>query len=130
MRGAWERLPEARRSQLADAYAWHSYAHSRGKIAPHLASEREKQSLPPACWRIRWRNPANGREVIVRINDRGPFHAGRIVDLSYAAALRLAAEDLPFIPLYRRALVWAMAKKVHVVQWPDDTLELRSIRVL
>jgi rare lipoprotein A len=45
-------------------------------------------TLPiPSYARIR--NPANGREVIVRINDRGPFHAGRIVDLSYAAALRL-----------------------------------------
>ena len=31
----------------------------------------------------------SGRSVIVRINDRGPFHAGRIVDLSYAAASRL-----------------------------------------
>ncbi|HRI17515.1 MAG TPA: septal ring lytic transglycosylase RlpA family protein, partial [Burkholderiaceae bacterium] len=37
----------------------------------------------------RVRNPANGREVVVRINDRGPFHAGRIVDLSYTAALKL-----------------------------------------
>ena len=37
----------------------------------------------------RVRNPANGREVVVRINDRGPFHAGRIIDLSYTAALRL-----------------------------------------
>ncbi|MEO7009612.1 MAG: septal ring lytic transglycosylase RlpA family protein, partial [Caldimonas sp.] len=37
----------------------------------------------------RVRNPANGREVIVRINDRGPFHPGRIVDLSYTAALKL-----------------------------------------
>lgn len=45
-------------------------------------------TLPiPSYARIR--NPANGREVIVRVNDRGPFHAGRIVDLSYAAALRL-----------------------------------------
>jgi rare lipoprotein A len=34
-------------------------------------------------------NPANGREVIVRINDRGPFIAGRIIDLSYAAAVKL-----------------------------------------
>jgi rare lipoprotein A len=32
---------------------------------------------------------ANGRSVIVRINDRGPFHDGRIIDLSYAAAHRL-----------------------------------------
>ena len=37
----------------------------------------------------RVRNPANGREVIVRVNDRGPFVPGRIVDLSYTAALRL-----------------------------------------
>lgn len=34
-------------------------------------------------------NPANGREVIVRVNDRGPFAAGRIIDLSYAAAVKL-----------------------------------------
>ena len=34
-------------------------------------------------------NLANGRSVIVRINDRGPFHAGRVIDLSYAAAHKL-----------------------------------------
>jgi rare lipoprotein A len=34
-------------------------------------------------------NLANGRRVVVRMNDRGPFHAGRLVDLSYAAAARL-----------------------------------------
>lgn len=34
-------------------------------------------------------NPANGKSVIVRVNDRGPFHRGRIMDLSYAAAHRL-----------------------------------------
>ncbi|MBF23255.1 MAG: septal ring lytic transglycosylase RlpA family lipoprotein [Pusillimonas sp.] len=32
---------------------------------------------------------ANGRSVIVRINDRGPFHSGRIIDLSYVAASKL-----------------------------------------
>ena len=34
-------------------------------------------------------NLANGKSVIVRVNDRGPFHPGRIIDLSYAAAYRL-----------------------------------------
>ena len=34
-------------------------------------------------------NLRNGRSVIVRINDRGPFHEGRVIDLSYAAAVRL-----------------------------------------
>lgn len=37
----------------------------------------------------RVRNPANGREVVVRVNDRGPFHPGRVIDLSYTAALKL-----------------------------------------
>ncbi len=37
----------------------------------------------------RVRNPRNGREVIVRVNDRGPFVPGRVVDLSYTAALKL-----------------------------------------
>ena len=43
------------------------------------------QTMPlPSYARVR--NPANGREVIVRVNDRGPFKPGRIIDLSFAAA--------------------------------------------
>jgi peptide/nickel transport system substrate-binding protein len=42
--------------------------------------------------------------------------------------LRLVAEDLPYIPLYRRTLTWAMAKKFSVVQWPNDTMELRWVK--
>jgi rare lipoprotein A len=34
-------------------------------------------------------NTANGRSVVVRVNDRGPFKEGRIIDLSYEAARRL-----------------------------------------
>lgn len=64
MRLAWARLPEATRARLADAYAWHDYAHSRGKIAPQLASERERSALPPVSWRMRWRNPVNGRDAL------------------------------------------------------------------
>jgi alpha-ketoglutarate-dependent 2,4-dichlorophenoxyacetate dioxygenase len=52
------------RARLAGAYAWHDYAHSRGKIAPHLASERERAALPAVRWRIRWHNPANGRDSL------------------------------------------------------------------
>lgn len=64
LRCTWERLPDATRDRLSNAYAWHDYAHSRGKIAPHLASGREKSALPPVCWRIRWRNPVNGRDAL------------------------------------------------------------------
>ncbi len=37
----------------------------------------------------RVKNLENGRSSIVRINDRGPFHGGRFIDLSYAAAVKL-----------------------------------------
>ncbi len=38
-------------------------------------------------------NNDNGRKTILRINDRGPFHEGRIIDLSYAAARKLGISD-------------------------------------
>jgi alpha-ketoglutarate-dependent 2,4-dichlorophenoxyacetate dioxygenase len=64
MRRAWERLPDALRAKLANYCAWHDYAHSRGKIAPQLASERERSTMPPVCWRMRWTNPVNGRTAL------------------------------------------------------------------
>lgn len=46
------------------------------------------QTLPFNTW-LEIRNLANGRTVMVRVNDRGPFVDGRIVDLSYGAAKEL-----------------------------------------
>lgn len=46
------------------------------------------RSLPLPCW-ARVTNLANGKSTIVRVNDRGPFHPDRIIDLSYAAAVKL-----------------------------------------
>jgi rare lipoprotein A len=38
-------------------------------------------------------NLDNGRSIVVRVNDRGPFHSGRIIDLSYAAAVKLGYRE-------------------------------------
>jgi rare lipoprotein A len=46
------------------------------------------KTLPIPCY-VRVTNLENGRQVVVRVNDRGPFHEGRIIDLSYAAAAKL-----------------------------------------
>lgn len=46
-----------------------------------------------------------------------------------ATALRLVHEELPLVPLYRRTLNWALARKVHAVQWPSDMVELRWVRL-
>lgn len=42
---------------------------------------------------VRVTNVGNGRSVVVRVTDRGPFHADRIIDMSYAAAYRLGYVD-------------------------------------
>jgi alpha-ketoglutarate-dependent 2,4-dichlorophenoxyacetate dioxygenase len=63
---AWERLDPALRKRLESSFAWHDYAHSRGKIASDLASPEERAALPPQCWRMVWKNPASGRNALYR----------------------------------------------------------------
>src|SRR5262249_52791860 len=46
------------------------------------------KTLPLPCY-VRVTNLENGRSAIVRVNDRGPFVANRIIDLSYVAAVKL-----------------------------------------
>ncbi len=77
-------------SGLASWYGrkFHGRPTSSGEIYDMHAMTAAHKTMPiPSYARVR--NPANGREVVVRINDRGPFSDGRIIDLSYAAALRL-----------------------------------------
>jgi rare lipoprotein A len=67
---------------------FHGRPTSSGEPYDMYAMTAAHKTMPlPSYARVR--NPANGREVIVRVNDRGPFHDGRVIDLSYTAALRL-----------------------------------------
>jgi rare lipoprotein A len=67
---------------------FHGQRTASGEVYNMYAMTAAHPTLPiPSYARVRNRN--NGREVIVRVNDRGPFHAGRILDLSYTAALKL-----------------------------------------
>ncbi len=61
---AFERLDPALQQQLENSFAWHSYAHSRGKIQEGLATAEEMATLPSQCWRMVWRNPVNGRKAL------------------------------------------------------------------
>jgi len=56
----------------------------------HLATAAHKSLPLPTYAEVT--NLDNGRKMIVKINDRGPFHQGRIIDLSYAAAIRLGVD--------------------------------------
>ena len=77
-------------SGLASWYGrkFHGRPTASGEVYDMYASSAAHRTMPIPSWAL-VRNPANGREVVVRINDRGPFHAERVIDLSYAAALKL-----------------------------------------
>jgi rare lipoprotein A len=67
---------------------YHGQPTASGEPYDMYAMTAAHRTMPiPSYARVR--NPANGREVVVRVNDRGPFAAGRVIDLSYTAALKL-----------------------------------------
>ncbi len=67
---------------------FHGRPTANGEVYDMFAMTAAHKTMPlPSYARVR--NPANGREIIVRVNDRGPFAEGRVIDLSYTAALKL-----------------------------------------
>lgn len=67
---------------------FHGRRTASGEVYSMYAMSAAHRTLPiPSYARVR--NKANGKEVIVRINDRGPFHSSRVLDLSYTAAAKL-----------------------------------------
>jgi rare lipoprotein A len=83
-------LQPFRQRGLASWYGkrFHGQKTSSGERYDMYAMSAAHTTLPiPSYARVT--RVATGRSVVVRINDRGPFHAGRVIDLSYAAAFRL-----------------------------------------
>jgi len=75
---------------IASFYAddFHGKKTSNGEIFDMNGLTAAHRTLPFNTW-LEVRNLSNGRSVIVRVNDRGPFIEGRIIDLSYGAAREL-----------------------------------------
>ena len=67
---------------------FHGQKTASGEIYDMYAMTAAHPILPIPSY-VRVTSVKNGAQVIVRINDRGPFHGGRVIDLSYAAASRL-----------------------------------------
>ena len=71
---------------------FHGRRTSSGEIYDmHLATAAHKSLPLPTYAEVT--NLDNGRKMIVKINDRGPFHEDRIIDLSYAAAIKLGVDQ-------------------------------------
>ncbi|AWV86734.1 septal ring lytic transglycosylase RlpA family protein [Acinetobacter radioresistens] len=64
---------------------FHGRKTASGETFDMNAMTAAHRSLPLNCY-IRVTNRSNGKSVIVKVNDRGPFHGNRVLDLSYGAA--------------------------------------------
>jgi rare lipoprotein A len=89
----YELLPTSRGYQERGVASWygnkfHGRKTSNGEVYSMYGMTAAHKTLPIPCY-VRVTNLANNRSVIVRVNDRGPFHGARIIDLSYAAAKKL-----------------------------------------
>jgi rare lipoprotein A len=92
---------------------FHGRKTANGETFNAYAASAAHRSLPIPSY-VRVTNLENGRSMIVRVNDRGPFHSQRIIDLSYAAAVRLGFDQAG------TALVEVVALQV------DGSQDLRS----
>jgi rare lipoprotein A len=71
---------------------FHGHKTSNGEIFDMYAVSAAHKSLPIPSF-LRVTNLDNNRSIVVRVNDRGPFHGDRLIDLSYAAAVKLGYAD-------------------------------------
>lgn len=67
---------------------FHGHKTSNGEVYDMYAMSAAHKSLPLPSY-VKVTNVDNGRSVVVRVNDRGPFHGSRLIDMSYAAAYKL-----------------------------------------
>lgn len=71
---------------------YHGKKTSVGEFYDMYSMTGAHTTLPIPCY-VRVTNTENGKSVIVRINDRGPFKKDRVIDLSFAAAYKLRLSD-------------------------------------
>lgn len=80
------------------SYYWQEQRTATGEPFDKMAMTAAHKTLPFGT-RVRVTNVSNRRSVVVRINDRGPFTPGRVIDLSYAAAGALGMHDKGLAPV-------------------------------
>ncbi len=71
---------------------FHGHKTSNGEIFDMYLASAAHKSLPIPSF-LKVTNLDNNRSIVVRVNDRGPFHGDRLIDLSYAAAVKLGYAD-------------------------------------
>jgi len=107
---------------------FHGRKTSNGEIYDMHAMTAAHKTLPLGVY-VRVTHLQNGRSVIVRVNDRGPFVAGRIIDLSYAAANSLAMADAGTAHVQVQALGYRQTDNGTVSYRPPVSYDVGSFAV-
>lgn len=83
-------LMEYKETGIASWYGhkFHGHLTSNGEVYNVFAMSAAHKTLPLPSY-VRVTNLDNGKSAIVRVNDRGPFHQDRVIDLSYSAAYKI-----------------------------------------
>jgi alpha-ketoglutarate-dependent 2,4-dichlorophenoxyacetate dioxygenase len=127
---AFERLDPSLQKKLENSFAWHDYAHSRGQIAPDLASPEERAALPPQCWRMVWKNPVNGRSALYlashayAVEGIDPAEGKKLIEELMAAA---TAPGMSYAHKWRNGdvVMWDNRATMHRGRpWPADEARL------
>lgn len=71
---------------------FHGHLTANGEFYDMFSMSAAHKTLPLPSY-VRVTNLSNQKSVIVRVNDRGPFHGDRVLDLSYAAAFKIGVVD-------------------------------------
>ncbi len=98
---------------------FHGHKTSNGEVFDMYQVSAAHKSLPiPSFARVT--NLDNNRSIIVRVNDRGPFHGDRLIDLSYAAAVKLGYAD--------RGTARVSVEGIVADRWSDSVAVTDSLR--
>ncbi len=109
---------------------FHGHKTSNGEVFDMYQVSAAHKSLPIPSF-LRVTNLDNNRSIIVRVNDRGPFHGNRIIDLSYAAALKLGYADIGTARVQLDAIITEKLSSYSVSRGNTEPKALSSVsRVL
>lgn len=119
-----------RASGVASWYGrrYHGQKTSSGEIYDMYGMTAAHPILPIPSY-VRVTNPENGRSVIVRVNDRGPFKKDRLIDLSYAAAykLRLIGKGSGMVEVEAIDVLTYDAKSAQPSLSLDKSIEVKTV---
>jgi peptidoglycan lytic transglycosylase len=107
---------------------FHGRKTSNGETYDMYAMTAAHKTLPLGVY-VRVTHLQNGRSIVVRVNDRGPFVAGRIIDLSYTGAKKLGIVDAGTANVQVQALGYRQSDRGQISYRPPSSYDAGSFAI-